>query len=32
MSIVIEHIAIYAANLDKEKDFFVKYFGAHPNL
>lgn len=31
MAIVIEHAAIFAADLEKEKDFFVKYFGARPN-
>lgn len=27
----IEHIAMYVNDLEKAKDFFVKYFGASPN-
>ena len=27
----IEHIAMYVNELDRAKDFFVKYFGATPN-
>ena len=27
----IEHIAMYVNDLDKTKDFFVKYFGAGAN-
>ncbi|MBQ7421382.1 MAG: VOC family protein [Prevotella sp.] len=27
----IEHVAINVRNLEKAKDFFVKYFGATPN-
>lgn len=27
----IEHIAMYVNDLEKAKDFFVKYFGAVPN-
>lgn len=27
----IEHIAMYVQDLEKAKDFFVKYFGAVPN-
>lgn len=27
----IEHIAMYVNELEKTKDFFVKYFGAKPN-
>ncbi len=27
----IEHVAIYVNNLEVEKNFFVKYFGAHPS-
>ena len=25
----IDHVAIYVNNLEVEKDFYVKYFGAH---
>ena len=27
----IEHIAMYVNDLEKAKDFFVDYFGGHPN-
>lgn len=27
----IEHIAMYVKDLEKAKDFFIKYFGAVPN-
>lgn len=27
----IEHVALYVNNLEKARDFFVKYFGAVPN-
>ena len=27
----IEHIAMYVKDLEKTRDFFIKYFGAHAN-